>query len=157
MNIRPLDEDDRRYALFAWREGAKKAPEHDKVPWAYYKDVVVPRFAQLLDECRVLGAYDAHELRGWLAMSPGKRVHTVHWVHVKHTLGDGARGRRQGVMTALLDAAELGQRFIYTLHARKLTPSERAPGIKTLDEVLVAALRARGVTATLVPLKEWLQ
>lgn len=158
MNIRPLDPDDRRYALFTWRESAKKAPEYDRVPWSYYKDAIVPMFEKLLEIGIVLGAYESRGLVGWLAMTPGKRVHTVHWVHVKHEL-DGERMRRRGAMLALLDAADLGPRFIYTLRARRLTRDERGqqPGVKTLDELLVAALREKGVTATHVSLKEWLK
>jgi hypothetical protein len=157
VQIRKLDEEDLGYALFSWRESAKKAPEYDRVPWGYYKDAVVPTFQKLLDN--TLGAYTATgQLVGWLAMSPGKRVHTVHWVHVKHEL-DGVRMRRRGIMLALLDAADLGSRFIYTLRARRLMRDEREkqPGVKTLDELLVAALREKGVTATHVSLKEWLK
>lgn len=160
MNIRRLDSDDYGYALFTWRESAKKAPGFDRMPWAYYKDAIVPAFARLLDTTAsvTLGAYTRDDkLIGWLTMTPGKRVHTVHWVHVKHEL-DGERMRRRGVMTALLDAADLGSRFIYTLHARR--DRARLPDdstTKSLDETLVAALRARGVTATYVPLKEWLK
>ena len=166
MQIRKLDEADLGYALFSWRESAKKAPEYDRVPWGYYKDAIVPTFQKLLETGRVLGAYRDVGLRsstpdtllGWLAMTPGKRVHTVHWVHVKHEF-DGERTRRRGTMLALLDAADLGERFIYTLRARRLTRDERGkqPGVKTLDELLVAALREKGVTATYVSLKEWLR
>lgn len=160
MNVRKLDEADYGYALFTWREGAKKAPGLDRVPFAYYKATLVREFGRLLDDpnSNVLGAYTHDDkLLGWLVMTPGKRVHTVHWVHVKHELDD-KRMRRRGVMSALLAAAELGPRFIYTLRARR----DRAPlpdgsTSKSLDETLVAALRARGVTATFVPLKEWLK
>lgn len=162
MNIRKLDEADFGYALFSWRESAKKAPEYDRVPWGYYKDAVVPTFQKLLETGVVLGAYAsdaAHpneSLHGWLAMTPGKRVHTVHWAHVKHEVA-GARTRRRGTMLALLNAADLGARFVYTSRARRLMRDEREkqPGVKTLDELLVAALREKGVTATYVSLKEW--
>jgi hypothetical protein len=160
MIIRKLDAADVGYALFSWRESAKKAPEYDRVPWDYYKDAIVPTFQKLLETGVVLGAYDGVGsyglLHGWLAMSPGKRVHAVHWCHVKHSVDD-VRTRRAGTMTALLNAADLGSRFIYTLHARRLMRDEREkhPGVKTLDELLVAALRERGVTATYISLKEW--
>lgn len=160
MNIRKLDPDDVGYALFSWREGAKKAPGVDRLPWTYYKDTLVREFEKILDDprTRLLGAYDEHEnLLGWLVMTPGKRVHTVHWVHVKHAL-DGERIRRRGIMLALLDAAELGSRFIYTLRARR----DRATlpdgnKTKSLDESLVVALRDKGVSATYVSMKEWLK
>ncbi len=159
MNISRLDDTDIGYALFSWREGHKKAPGVDRVPWSYYKHEYGTAFVKILDDpaTRTLGAYAEGKLVGWLVMTPGKRVHTVHWVHVKHDL-DGAPMRRQGVMMALLDAAELGARFIYTLRARR----DRATlpdgsTTKSLDESLVTALRAKGVTATYVALKEWLK
>ncbi len=157
MNIRALDTDDAGYALFSWREGHHKSPGHARMPWSYYKDVLGYAFQKILDDksTKMLGAYDASGLRGWIAATPGKRVSVVHWVHVKHTLEDGTLGRRQGVMTALLDAAELGPQFVYTLRGRRLESTARP--MKSLDELLVAALRARGVTATFVPLKEWMK
>ena len=71
------------------------------------------------------------------------------------TLKDGTAGRRQGVMLALIEAAMLGQKFVYTLQGRRLERAARP--MKSLDELLVAALRARGVNATYVPLKEYLK
>lgn len=160
MKIRPLDPDDYGYALFTWRESAKKAPAVDRMPWRYYKDTLGYAFEKILHDptTRVIGAYaDDGKLIGWLVMTPGKRVHTLHWVHVKHEL-DGEKMRRRGAMTALLAGADLGKNFVYTLRARR----DRAPlpdgsMTKSLDESLVAALRARGITATYVALKEWLK
>lgn len=158
MIIKPLDPVDYGYALFSWREGAKKAPSLHRLPWGYFKDTLGHAFQKIVNDptTKLLGAY-THEdkLVGWLAMTPGKRVHTVHWVHVKYELDDKPM-RRRGVMLALLDAAELGKNFVYTLHARR----DRAAlpdgsTTKSLDESLVAALRTKGVTATYVPLKEW--
>lgn len=160
MQIRKLDAADRGYALFSWREGAKKAPGLDRLPWGYYKDTLGKTFGALLDEPAtvLLGAYTPdNKLLGWLAMTPGKRVHTVHWVHVKHEL-DGEHLRRRGIMLALLEAAELGPRFIYTLRARRDRATLPDGSVtKSLDESIVAALRARGVTATYVNMKEWLR
>lgn len=159
MNIRPLDTEDRGYALFSWRESYKKAPGVDRMPWSFYKSAVVPVLEGVLNDAstRVLGAYVGGKLAGWLAMTPGKRVHTLHWVYVKHEL-DNTRIRRGGVMSELLDAADLAPRFIYTLRARR----DRAvlsdgSATKSLDESLAHALRARGITATYVALKEYLK
>ncbi len=155
MSIRPLDAADVGYALFSWREGHKRSPEASRLPWGYYKDTFARSFETILNDpaTRLLGAYaNVHELAGWIAVSPGKRVNTLHWVHVKH------KQRRQGVMTALLDAAELGSRFVYTLRARRdraLLPD--GSKTKSLDETLVVALRERGVSATYIPLKEYLK
>lgn len=158
MIISALDDTDRGYVLFSWREGHKKSPGADRLPWSFYKHEYVAMFEKILGDAttRLLGAYQDGKLLGWLAMTPGKRVHTLHWCYVKHEL-DGARMRRRGIMTALLDAAELGKNFCYTLHARR----DRATlpdGSKTksLDESLVVALREKGVNATYVSLKEWL-
>jgi hypothetical protein len=161
MIIRALDPGDVGYALYSWREGHKKAPGADRMPWSYYKDTLGHAFEKLLNDptSKLLGAYseDDGTLLGWLISTPGKRVHTLHWVHVKHTL-EGQRIRRNGVMMALIEAAELGPRFVYTLRARR--DRARLPDgnyTKSLDESLVAALRAKGVTPTFVALKEWLK
>jgi GNAT superfamily N-acetyltransferase len=153
--FRPLDEADRGYALFSMREGHKKSPGCDRVPWSYYKNVWGGMFEKIFDDpkTRLLGAYTVEgPLAGWLVMMPGKRVHTLHWVHVKH------KHRRQGLMTALLDAAELGPRFAYTLHARRdrVTLPDNTK-TKSLDESLVFALRSRGVSATFIPLQEYIK
>lgn len=160
MNIRPLDAADRGYALFSWREGHKKAPGASRVPWAYYRDTFGHAFSKIIDDptTRLLGAYtDGGALIGWLAATPGKRVSALHWIHVKHELA-GEKIRRRGAMTALLDAAQLGKNFVYTLRARR--DRETLPDgsvTKSLDESLAFALRARGVTATFVPLQEYLK
>lgn len=159
MEIRPLAEEDLGYAMFSWREGHKKSPEAHRLPWAYYKDTYGHLFTTILNDASTikLGAYEGGKLIGWLVATPGKRVHTLHWIHVKHEL-DGEKLRRRGAMMALLEAADLGDKFIYTLHARRdrsvLPDGTRT---RTLDESLVAALRARGTTATYVAMKEWIK
>jgi len=160
--VRQLDADDVGYALTSWRESHKPAPGVDRVPWAYYRHAWVNKFRDLLNDSStvLLGAY-THEgaLAGWLAMTPGKRVHTLHWCYVKWKLDDKSM-RRRGIMAALLEEADLGRNFVYTLRARRLYKDERATapqGAKSLDEVLVPALRAKGVNATFVDLREWLR
>lgn len=160
MIIRTLDAADRGYALFSWREGHKKSPGADRVPWGYYKSEWGALFEKILDApaTRLLGAYtDDGKLLGWLVMTPGKRVSALHWIHVKHEL-EGTRLRRRGIMLALLKAAELGPRFIYTLRARRDRAALPDGSMtKTLDESLVVALLARGVNATFINLKEYLK
>lgn len=162
MIIRELDSADRGFALVSWRESHKAAPGVDRVPWAYYRDEWGGKFSDLINDSStaMLGAY-THEgtLAGWLAMTPGKRVHTLHWCYVKWKLDDKPM-RRRGIMAALLEEADLGRNFVYTLRARRLYKDERATapqGAKSLDEVLVPALRAKGVNATYVALREWLK
>lgn len=158
MIIRPLDKADYGYALFTWREGAKKAPGVSRLPWSYFKDTLGYAFEKIINDpsTRLLGAYENDKLVGWLAMTPGKRVHAVHWVHVKYEL-DGEKTRRRGVMTALLKAADLGKNFIYTLRARRDRAALPDGMSKSLDESLVVALRAKGMSATYVNLKEFLR
>lgn len=160
ITIRRLRDDDKGYALSSWRESHKAAPGVDRLPWAYYKREWGDLFANIINDPNtvLLGAYDQSDnLIGWLAATRGKRVHVVHWVQVKWKVGE-KRMRRRGVMLALLDAADLGRTFIYTLRARR-DRAQLPDGSKTksLDESIVAALRARGVTATYVALKDWLK
>jgi len=160
MQIRLLDLTDKGYALASWRESHKAAPGVHRVPWSFYKHEYGEIFAQIINAptTKLLGAYATNDkLLGWLAMTPGKRVHTLHWVQVKFEL-DGIRMRRRGIMTELLNAAELGPRFVYTLHARR--DRVRLPDgsmSRSLDESLVAALQARGIVAAYTPLKEWVK
>lgn len=164
MEIRPLDEADRGYALMSWREAHKTSPGCARAPWWSYKREYGAVFGELINapSTVLLGAY-AHEacadfsmkgaLLGFLVMTPGKSVHTLHWVQVKSKV-DGERvPDRREIAFELIAAAKLGPRFIYTLRG----PRCRQDGAKSLDEVLVHALRARGVHATYVAIKEWLQ
>jgi hypothetical protein len=162
MTIRPLDPDDIGFALSSWRESHKAAPGVDRVPWAYYRHAWGEKFRALVNDSstKLLGAYTHNnELTGWLAMTPGKRVSTLHWCYTKWKLDDQPL-RRRGIMNALLEEANLGRNFAYTLRARRLYKDERAtapPGAKSLDELIVPALRAKGVNAAYVALQEWLK
>lgn len=161
FTIRNLDPEDIGYALVSWRESHKAAPGADNIPWSYYKHAYGSLFQKILNspESRLLGAYDENDkLLGWLAMSPGRSVNTLHWVHVKYEL-DGEKLRRRGLMYALIEAAALGPRFIYTLRARreKLTTPD-GETTKTFDEILARALlRDKAMVATYVALKEWIK
>lgn len=160
LTVRPLDPEDRGYVLSSWRESHKQSPGNDKLPWAFYKSDFGKLFSEIVNspETTLLGAYTREgELAGWLAMTRGKRVNVLHWVQVKYELG-GKRLRRLGIMSQLLREAQLGTPFIYTLRARR--DRARLPDgstTKSLDESLVAALRAKGVVAEYVPLKDWMR
>ena len=160
LTIRKLYDEDKGYALSSWRESHKASPGVDKVPWSYYKREWGARFSEIINDPNtvLIGAYNEDDkLAGYLVMSPSKRVHTIHWIQVKWKLDDKMM-RRRGIMLALIEAASVGNRFIYTLHARrdraKLPDGSTS---KSLDESLVAALRARGVTASYVALRDWLK
>jgi hypothetical protein len=160
FTVRPLDAEDKGYVLSSWRESHKQSPGNDKLPWAYYKSDFGKLFADIVNgnETTLLGAYARDgQLVGWLAMTRGKRVNVLHWVQVKYEL-EGKRLRRLGIMSQLLREAQLGSPFVYTLRARR--DRARLPdgsATKSLDESLVAALRAKGIVAEYVPLKEWVR
>jgi hypothetical protein len=168
MNIRLLDDADRGYALASWRESHKQSPGCDNVPWNFYKVTWGAMFTKLINDPStvLLGAYtnvdeprtgdEGDNLLGFLVMTPGKRVRTLHWVQVKYEL-NGVRMRRHGIMNDLLSAAELGTRCIYTLRARRdRRPLPDGTMTKSLAETLAVALRARGITPAFTSLKEWL-
>ena len=155
-----LHPDDRGYALATWRESAKQAPPLDRLPWSYFKREYSVHMSKLLTDqgSITLGAYrlDArgaptNELLGFLVASPGARIDTLHWIHVKHKDATGALLRRRGLMMELLNAAELGNKFCYTMRARK------EPGFRTLDRLLAAKLAERGIAAAYVPLLEFVR
>lgn len=154
MEIRPLDAADRGYALTAMREAHKTSPGCARAPWWTYKLEYGAMLGELINapSTVLLGAYE-DALLGFLVMTPGKRCPALHWVQVKSKV-DGARvAFRRDIAFELIAAAKLGPRFIYTLRG----PRCRQDDAKSLDEVLVRALRERGVHATFVHIKEWLK
>lgn len=153
IDIRTLDEADMAYALVSWRESHHESPQAKRMPWPYYKERYGRVFEKLLVEGRCLGAYSAtgnNELFGFLVMSPGKRVNTLHWVQTKFKDTAGTLLRRRGIMTELLNAADLGKRFAYTLRARK------KDGV-TLDETIAKKILERDIVATYIPLLDWIK
>lgn len=157
MIIRALDESDTGYALTAWQEAHKTSPSCRRAPWWAYKQEYGALFRRILDDAFTvkLGAYDEQDrLLGFLVMTLGKRIHTLHWCQVKRKLGDERVLDRKRIFDELIDAAELGSRFVYTLRGPRVS---KETGARSLDELLAAGLRARGISATYVSLKEWLQ
>lgn len=158
--VRALDDGDKGYALSSWRESHKQAPGVDRVPWPYYRSEWGEKFRAIINDptTRALGAYTADDqLAGWLMATPGKRVHTLHYCYTKWKL-DGKLVRRQGVMIALLLAADLGRAFAYTCQGRRDRATLPDGTVtKSLDESLVASLRTRGISATHIKLKDWLR
>jgi hypothetical protein len=89
----------------------------------------------------ILGAYDdAGMVRGFIAWS-GTTVHYV-WTRPNSV--------RQGLALRLIEAAQVGPRFWYTFRGA------RAKGERAMDEVMVEALAARGVTATFMAASKYL-
>lgn len=160
MNICTLKADDVGYALIAWQEAHKTSPQCRRAPWWAYRREYGDAFKKLVDDPTtvLLGAYsDDDVLLGFLIMTPGKRVSALHWCQVKHALRGTVKQKlsseqRRQIFFALIEAAELGQRFVYTLRGPRVAGPARS-----LDELLVNDLRAKGITATFVALKEYLR
>lgn len=152
VHVTELAAEDVGYALASWREAHHQTPNVSRIPWPAYKQLYGQQFERILRDpgSLTLGAYTDDELVGFLAATPGKRVDVLHWVQVKFKNRSGEHIRRRGVMTALLEAAELGDRFVYTLRARR-------DGKRTLDDILADKLAARGVVAVYSPFREWLK
>ena len=88
VNIRPLDPADVGYALTTWRESHKDSPGVKRASWAFYRFEYSGKFKAILDapDTVLLGAYDdTGVLLGYAIATRGKRVHTLHWVYVRHT------------------------------------------------------------------------
>lgn len=160
LAIRPIAPDDLRYVASSWKESHKDAPDVERLPWPVYKLTTCKQIDALLESrtVRTLAAYAGDgRIIGWIAYTPGKAISTVHWTYTRHKLGE-EKCRRRGVMTMLLEAAELGQRFAYTFRGPRRNNGARRGGRgPSLDLELVTQLRDRGVTAVFVPLQEWLQ
>lgn len=156
MQIRPLDAGDVRYALTAWQEAHKTSPSCRRAPWWAYRQEYGTAFKQLVDDPStiLLGAYDERGLLGFLIATRGKRLHTLHWCQTKRKIGDTRVEDRRRIFFDLIEAANLGSRFAYTLRGPRVA---KETGARSLDEILVNDLRAMGVTATYVALKEWLR
>ena len=180
--LRPARREDLAYCRGSWAEGYKHSPDNGRMSWRVYKQHVVPRLHATLyrDDTQALAAYLGADIVGWPAYVPGQRVSTVHWIHTRFAVWDPARCtqdgcaiagnsvahgarcpghaqnlerlRRRGIMTALVDAAQLGDRIVYT--HRGATPKHR--GIReTSDEWICRWLRRRGINAAYVPMEEW--
>lgn len=149
---------DRKYILASWAEAYKAAPKMRDMSWTLYKLHIVPTLQAVLDrpDTRLLVATTPSEpdIVGWLAYVRGKRVSTVHWVHTRYAVTKGGEKlRKRGVMSALIGAAELGPRWVYT--HRGPYPRQREGKRETADAGLVRSLAKRGITAAFVPWKEW--
>lgn len=167
--ITRMDHDDIPYAMTSFRESYKESSAALlRMPWPQYKATVGKQLADLLfaPTTEKLAAY-SHDGKviGWIAYTPGRTISAVHWCGTRFKIGE-TECRRRGVMTALMDVAELGSRFVYTHRGpRKHTHRggrHRVEGRNTvrgpsMDETIVDALRARGVTAAFVDYQEFVK
>lgn len=158
INIRPATEADIGYCLGSWREALMTAPGNSRLPKGAFRRAMTPLLSSILKRSEVIGAYldtPGEPIAGWIAVSRGRRLPTVHWVHTRFRDQAGNELRRRGIMTALLDAANVAPRFVYTF--RGTLPRHRHPGEQrtTTDTIVARWLASRGVTAVHVPFKEW--
>lgn len=138
--IRPATADELPYIRGAFAEGYKQSSNQlAKLPWSTYKRDVRPRLYQALDGAAILVADHGGEVAGWIALAPGRRVDTVHWITTR------LHHRGRGVMRALVEAARLKERIVYT---------HRGP--KRSDESIAQWLAARGaVSVVYEPYERW--
>lgn len=160
--IRPIKEEDRGYVLTSMREGVKQNPSYDRTPWGYMKATIGVELSRIVNDetTKILGAYNTVDdtLLGWICVTPGKRVDTCHWCYTRFQRGSELL-RRRGIMLALIEEGITGKRFVYTLRARRCSGDETLANgdkAKSLDTILAEQLLARGISATHVPLREWL-
>lgn len=144
LRIRHAHRDDpgeMAYLRSSFCEGFKASSNRlAKLPWPDFKRTERPKLDAVLalGDTQLLVADLEGLVAGWLAWSPGRRVDTVHWTHARHQV------RRRGVMRALVDAAGLKNRLVYTHR-----------GARRSDEWIVPWLASRGVHAAYLPLAEW--
>lgn len=168
----PTSSDDRSYIVRSWVDSFHRARANLKLTFrGGYKERQRQAIDRVLDApgTRVLCAYSDTErvmrdgvdhgpaVLGWIVWTVGRGWPTVHYVFTRYELGQ-VKWRRRGVMSELVDAAELGPRVVYTHrgeYARGgLESRQRWP--RALDEEVADWMRRRGMTVAYVPLGEWL-
>lgn len=160
--IAPVVDDEWRYIASTWIDSHHRSAKYYKHP---YKRSYLPLMRPIVDtlarESKALVARNPDgRAVGWIVYTPGRSIATVHYVYARHKLDD-VPWRRRGVATALLQAAELGRRFVYTFPGEYRRASMFARGLdkkypRPLDEELVDSLRRRGVTAVYEPVERWM-
>lgn len=110
-----------------------------KLPWRAYKRDVWPGLHEALNRAEILVADHGGRIAGWIALSRGRRVDTVHWIATRHEL------KRQRVMAQIFDAAGLRDRIVYT-----------HKGPQRSDQWVAQWLMRRGAVAVVFePYEKW--
>ena len=167
-----LSDADRGYVVRTWTDSFHRAEENYELTfklWKPYQRAAIDHVLAL-PMTRVLVAHhdtaratsrDGADLGpavlGWLVWTTGRGWPTVHYAYTRHALGD-VDWRRRGVMSELVDAAELGSRVVYTHKGEHARGSLRARSYypRPLDEEVAAWARRRGMAVAYVPLEEWI-
>lgn len=147
--------EDLTYAAAKFSEDYKYSPEARGMSYATYKRLIVPDLCAAIRrrDTRVIGAYIGRHLVGFLAYQPGRRVTTVHWLRVRTGLGrppETTLLRKQRIATRLVDAAQLGDRIVYTHRGPRVRGSD-----ETSDEWIARWLARRGQHAAFQSYQEW--
>ena len=153
LELRRLGVAEIGYAVSSWEATHRSGT---RLPWSAYKKLHVPVIRHLInrEDVNLLGAYRGEKIVGWMAWTPGK-LPAVHYAFVR----DGEK--RKGVFGAMLDASEVGRRWIYSHRGEEAKNPNVEPGElgrrTTLDRVILPALARRGVYGTFVDATEWLE
>lgn len=158
MTIRAPFTDERPYILRSWIDSHRYAPGMRNRRWSDYKRTHEPLFDSILDapDTRILvkGIGDEVVL-GWICWTPGKVADALHWAFTRFRESPtGATLRGRGVMSELVEAAQLKPHVAFTFRGSFPNPKDNLPKVPA-DDWLKPALARRGVTAVYVPYKEW--
>lgn len=147
MIIRPMRDDELPWAIHSWSQGHKGSPEHRKRTWRDYKALHLQPIRDALvrrDSTRlVVENGTAGRGVGWVVFAHWPSIDTVHWIYVSRD------HRGQGMMRAMIEAAQLRRNVTYTFHG------EHRGRMPRPDERIADRLRRDGATVSYVPYQEW--
>jgi hypothetical protein len=167
-----LPDADRGYVIREWTDGIHATKGNHKKPFRFWKPVWREQITRVLDmpETRTLVAHhdterlmrDGSDLGptclGFLVWTPGNAGRgwpAIHYAFTRHSVG-GVPWRRRGVLSALVDAAELGPRVQYTQHGEHRRNGRQLSPVP-MHEPIVEWLRGKGMAVAYTPIEEWLR
>lgn len=146
--VRPMRTGERAYVIHSWSEGWKQSPAMRRKVWRDFKVLDIPRLDAALDrrDTTVLMATIADRSIGYIVFARWPSIDAIHWLYVRKV----NRSHDHVVPTALLDAAALKSRIVYT-HQGEVPGGARLRD----DQRMAAWLRERGNVVSYVPYEEW--